>query len=166
MMRLKKGGWPGEVSVTNRQSRIPVPTAGVRRAAKKILSALGYESYDLSIVLVEDEEITRLNRRYFRRNRPTNVISFPMAMSGGAPSAVQTRVLGDVVISAETASRQAEEAGRRREEEILFLLIHGILHLVGYDHEGTGEAQGEMEAKEEQLFSSLMPPGRRKQSVF
>jgi probable rRNA maturation factor len=160
MMQLKKGERPGEVSVSNHQTKIPIHTGEVGRAAKKILSALGYESYDLSVVLVADEEITRLNRRYFHRNRPTNVISFPMA--GGEPSGLPTRVLGDVVISAETASRQAGEAGRRREEEILFLLIHGILHLVGYDHEGADKAQEEMEGKEEQLFSSLKPPRSRK----
>jgi probable rRNA maturation factor len=163
-MRPGKRGKLGEVSIANRQTRIPVPAGRIRRAARKILKILGYENCDLSIVLVGDEEMTRLNRLYFHRNRPTNVISFPMA--GGDPSALRTRVLGDVVISAETAARQAGQAGRRREEEVLFLLIHGILHLVGYDHEGTREAQEKMEAKEEQLFSSLVPSLRRKRSAF
>ena len=62
-------------------------------------------------------------------------------------------ILGDVVISAETAERQAKEAGKKPEEEILFLMIHGILHLLGYDHEGVEKERREMEKKERELFS-------------
>ena len=115
---------------------------------------MGCETHDLSIVLVDDEEITRLNRQYFHRNRPTNVISFPMG--GGNPAALHPPILGDVVISAETARREAATVSGRAEEEILFLLIHGILHLVGYDHEGSPGERKRMEAKERELFSLVM----------
>ncbi len=101
-------------------------------------------------MIVDDPEITRLNRRYFRRNRATNVISFPMNVEQDAPA--HFRILGDVVISAETARRQAEEAGREGEEEILFLLIHGILHLAGYDHEGAAEGSGEKWRRKKESF--------------
>jgi probable rRNA maturation factor len=132
----------------------------IKRAAKKILSALGYEKHEVSIVIVDDKEITRLNRQYFHRHRPTNVIAFPMA--AGDPDAIHPEILGDVVISAETAERQAEAVGGRLEEETLFLMIHGLLHLVGYDHEGSSQERRKMEAKEQELFSALMRPPRRR----
>ena len=116
---------------------------------------MGCKGREVSIVIVDDEEITRLNRQYFHRNRPTNVISFPMA--AGECGAINPQILGDVVISAETARHQAAAAGGETEEEILFLLGHGILHLVGYDHEGSPAERKKMEAKEQELFSSLVP---------
>ena len=74
-------------------------------------------------------------------------------MGAGVPAAIHPRILGDVVISAETAKREASAVGGEAEEEILFLLIHGILHLVGYDHEGSPGERKKMEAKERELFS-------------
>ena len=82
-------------------------------------------------------------------------------MAVGDPVSLHSRILGDVVISAETAKRQAEEAGGKAKDEILFLLIHGILHLAGYDHEGTADERRKMEAKEKELFNLLMRPGAR-----
>jgi len=123
---------------------------------------LGCEGHEVSIVLVDDEEITRLNRQYFLRNRPTNVISFPMA--AGNPDAINPHLLGDVVISADTAEREARAAGGKTGEEILFLLIHGILHLGGYDHESSPAERRKMEAKERELFSFLRRSPYRKRS--
>jgi len=114
---------------------------------------LGCETHELSVVLVDDEEITRLNRQYFHRNRPTNVISFPMG--AGGPGALQARILGDVVISAETAQREAAAVDGEPEKEILFLMIHGILHLVGHDHEGSRAERQKMEAKERELYNRI-----------
>ncbi len=150
----------GEIAVSNRQKRVPIDAGKIRRAAKSILSALGFQGYELSIVIVDDREITRLNRQYFRRNRPTNVISFPMGAED--PASLHSGILGDVVISAETAERQAEEAGGTARDEVLFLLIHGVLHLAGYDHEGSRDERKKMEAKEKELFSLLMRPRNRK----
>jgi probable rRNA maturation factor len=114
---------------------------------------LGLGDHELSIVLVDDAEITRLNRRYFNRNRPTNVISFPMATEDPAPGLSPT--LGDVVISTETAKRQAQKVNGRAEEEIFFLLIHGILHLLGYDHITTPGERRRMREKEQELFALI-----------
>lgn len=150
----------GEVSLSNRQKRVSIDAGKIRRAAKKILSGLGFQGYELSIVIVDDQEITRLNRQYFHRNRPTNVISFPMAAED--PASLHSKILGDVVISAQTAKRQAEDAGGKAKDEILFLLIHGILHLAGYGHEGAADERKKMEAKEKELFSLLMRPGAQK----
>ena len=150
---------PLEITVLNRQKRVPIDKKKIQRAAGRILDHLGYKGYELTVVVVDDPEITRLNRQYFRRNRATNVISFPM-MDGTAPY-LPAKVLGDVIISADTAKRDAEEVGKKAGEEILFLLIHGILHLAGYDHEGPKKERMEMEAKEKDLFSRLKNPHRR-----
>ncbi len=145
-----------KVSVLNRQDRVPVDRRKIGTAARRILKALGYEGYELTVVLVDDPEITRLNRQYLRRNRPTNVISFPMM--DGTPESLRSRVLGDVVISAETAQRDAGEAGEKTGDEILFLMIHGILHLAGYDHEGSAAERRKMETKENEFFKRLKTP--------
>lgn len=100
--------------------------------------------------MVDDEQIRRLNRQYFHHNRPTNVISFPQQSFDYHPT---HPLLGDVVISVETAQRQAQKRGGKLEEEIIILLIHGILHLLGYDHEGSLGERKRMEAKEQELWS-------------
>ncbi len=145
-----------KVSVLNRQARVPVDRRKIGAAARRILKTLGYGGYELAVVLVDDREITRLNRQYFRRNRPTNVISFPL-MDETATS-LPAKMLGDVVISAETAQRDAEEAGEKTEDEVLFLMIHGILHLAGYDHEGSAAERRKMETKEKEFFERLKTP--------
>jgi len=121
---------------------------------------LGCKDAEISIVVVDDAEITRLNRRYFRHQGPTNVISFPL--QEGKPGNLQAPLLGDVVISADTAARHARAAGIRAEEEILFLMVHGILHLAGYDHKGPAAGRREMEAKEREIFEALVKRLRRK----
>jgi probable rRNA maturation factor len=105
----------------------------------------------LSILVVDDDQIRVINRDYLGKDRPTNVISF--AMQEGAGGGIQPDLLGDVVISAETAARDAGEANISAEEELYFLLLHGILHLLGYDHERGNEADARrMRAREQELF--------------
>jgi probable rRNA maturation factor len=95
-----------------------------------------------------------LNHAWLGKDRPTNVISF--AMQEGEGAGIQEDLLGDVVISAETATRDAAEAGIPFEHELYFLLLHGILHLLGYDHErGTAADARRMEAREQELFARL-----------
>lgn len=119
-----------------------------------ILSVSGCPDAQLSILLVDDAGIQELNRDYLGKDRPTNVISF--AMREGEGSDVQPDLLGDVVISAETAARDAAEAGVSFESELYFLLLHGILHLLGYDHErGTTAEAVLMEAREREIFTQL-----------
>ena len=117
---------------------------------------MGYPEAELSIVLVDDHRISELNEEYLGRSGPTNVISFPMLE--GAFAEVNPHVLGDVVISVETVARQAGESGYTPEEMLDFYLIHGILHLVGYDHEGSPQDAALMEAKTHELW---LPPGGR-----
>jgi len=95
-----------------------------------------------------------INRDYLQRDKATNVISF--AMQEGEGAGVSPHLLGDVVISAETAARDAAEAGATFASELYFLLLHGILHLLGYDHERGSAADAErMEARERELFAQL-----------
>jgi probable rRNA maturation factor len=125
-----------------------------RRIVRRILNALGCsEDVEISILLTGDEEIARLNEKYLERTGPTDVMAFPMRE--GPDAGINTYLLGDVVISTETALRQAEEAGAGVDEEIDNLLIHGILHLFGYDHEKSDEQRIRMEAKHEFLRSLL-----------
>jgi probable rRNA maturation factor len=106
---------------------------------------------EIGIVFVDDRQIRELNQRYLKRDRPTNVISFPMAQ-GEFPE-INPQLLGDVIISVETAVREAEEWGLSLDEEVAFLLIHGILHLMGYDH--SKGHRGSMAMVEEGLFNKL-----------
>lgn len=120
--------------------------------AQTILSVSGCPEGELSVLIVSDEEIRQLNRDYLQRDRATNVISFPMQEGEGA--GIQPGLLGDVVISADTAARDAAEAAIPFEAELHFLLLHGILHLLGYDHErGTPEEAQRMEEREREIFA-------------
>ena len=122
--------------------------------AQKILSALACPDGQLSILIVDDAGIQEINRDYLGKDRPTNVISF--AMQEGEGRGVQPDLLGDVVISAETAARDACEARAPFESELYFLLLHGILHLLGYDHErGTVSDARRMEDKEREIFAQI-----------
>lgn len=115
------------------------------------------DTTELSISIVGDRTIRRLNREYLGKDRPTNVLSF--SLQEGEFGHLST-ALGDVVISADTAAREAETGGVDSWERIVFLLLHGILHLAGYDHERSGEAETRrMEKKEQELFALLQQTG-------
>ena len=112
---------------------------------------------EVDITIVDDEEIYQLNRDYRNVDRPTDVLSFaldeddedePELMEG------QLHLLGDIIISAETATRQAEEFGHGLEREIVYLAVHGLLHLLGYDHM-VEEDKVIMRAKEEEALSAI-----------
>lgn len=99
-----------------------------------------------------------INRTYLARDRPTNVISF--SQKEGDCSGMATDMLGDVIISADTSAREADQGGMQPFDRLCFLLLHGILHLCGYDHERSGEKEAaRMEKKEEELFRSLKKEG-------
>jgi probable rRNA maturation factor len=99
---------------------------------------------------VRDPEIHALNRQYRGKNKPTDVLSFPLADEW------QPFLLGDVVISVETAARQAQRRGHALGEEIQTLLIHGILHLLGYDHEVSRSEAIRMHRKEREVKAVLL----------
>ncbi len=104
---------------------------------------------ELSILFTGDAGIAELNERYLGRKGPTNVLAFPMTEGSGP--AVCPEMLGDVVISVETASKEAKQTGEGLSEAIDRLLIHGILHLLGFDHEKSDSEADRMEREEKRL---------------
>ncbi len=105
------------------------------------------------MVLVDDLQIAALNSEFLDRKGPTNVIAFPMRE--GSFAGLNPNLLGDVVISADTAGREAEEAGMGLKERLDQLLVHGILHLCGYDHENDRTEARRMAAKSRQLMKAI-----------
>jgi len=114
---------------------------------------LGCKDCELSVLLTGDRHIAELNQRYLKRKGPTNVLAFPM--SGGPPPLVETNLLGDVVVSVERAVDESNESGESLEETLFRLLIHGILHLLGYDHEKSPEDATLMFKEEERLLALI-----------
>ncbi|MBI3248070.1 MAG: rRNA maturation RNase YbeY [Deltaproteobacteria bacterium] len=121
----------------------------LRQWMRRILRHLSQPQAELSLALVTDSEIHRLNRQYRGKDKPTDVLSFPLA------DAVQPTLLGDVVISVETATRQAQRRRHSLPEELQTLLIHGILHLLGYDHEISRSEAIRMHRKEREIKAIL-----------
>ncbi|MGO8987894.1 MAG: rRNA maturation RNase YbeY [bacterium] len=114
------------------------------------MTELGLLDAELSVLLVDDARIRDLNRRYLNRDKPTNVLAFPMR-EGEFPT-LHPNLLGDLVISVETAKRQSDRFGLDEMEMVILLMVHGILHLIGYEHEGTKKGAREMSLKQKDLF--------------
>ena len=142
-----------EIQVTDLQREIATEPEKIEAKARKILSALAYLKSELSVVLVDDELMSSLNWQYRRRRGPTNVLAF--AMREGEFGEISPELLGDVIISLPTAQRHAEEAGISLDDMISRLLVHGILHLVGFDHEQGEDSVWEMEQRGAELLELL-----------
>ncbi len=108
---------------------------------------------ELSILIVDDTQIAEINKEHLNREGPTNVIAF--SMREGRFSDITPHILGDVVISAQTAEREGKSAGFSMEERLTQLLVHGILHIFGYDHDHDDEKAREMEKKSKDLLSII-----------
>jgi len=141
-----------KVLATSKQTVIDIDLPRIKRSSGKILRILENENSEISLTFVDDAGITDINRQYLRRNYPTNVIAF--SMNEGEFGDVNPDILGDIIISTETALRDAKVGGLSFEDEIDYLMIHGVLHLLGYDHELPGEAE-EMKEKEKETFFAL-----------
>ena len=130
----------------------------LRRAVKKTLTSEGIHdrSVEISIALVADETMRRLNMQYRGKDTPTDVLSFPMEQDVVIPGI--PRLLGDVVISVDTAVRQAEAGKGSLDDELCHLVIHGVLHLLGYD-DATTEGYTQMVRKGEAIQRSLATAG-------
>jgi probable rRNA maturation factor len=140
------------IEVLNRQRLQRIDRSRVERLALATLEATGRGGASLAVAFVRDRAIRDLNHRYRDKDRATDVLSFPAA-GGGSPSSEADGYLGDIAISTDTALRQAEEANHSFEREVDELLIHGVLHLCGYDHETDG---GEMNRLEVRLRRKLL----------
>jgi len=139
-----------EVLIDNRQSRHKIALKKIKQTVQVILDALDCPDGEISILLVDDPQIEELNQQYLNRQGSTNVIAF--AMREGEFSDLSPHLLGDVVISADTAHKEGEAADIGLQSRFVQLLIHGILHLVGYDHENDEQEAQEMAAKSEEIL--------------
>ena len=134
------------VDVLNRQRRFAVDTAGLGRVASAALEAVGQAGAEVSVTITNDRRLRALNRAYRGKDRATDVLSFPYDDEGGP--------LGDVVVSVDRASAQAAERGHSLQRELELLVLHGALHVCGYDHETD---DGEMDRLERRLRRRLVP---------
>ena len=140
------------VDVQDMQEKIALNAELVRRWAEAMLVELGRDEAELSLVFVDDRYIRRLNRQYLGRDRATNVISFPQQEGEGCCGTH----LGDIVISVERAEDEAAQAGMSFDERLMQLLVHGICHLCGFDHEDvSAERASEMEGVEQAILDKL-----------
>ena len=148
----KKTGKMG-VLIENRQSALDISLRKIRTEAQIILDALDCPDGELSVLIVDDSQIAELNQQYLDRQGPTNVLAFPMSLE---PFSEETpQILGDVVISVDTAQNEGKIAGISTEERLRELLVHGILHLFNYDHEETDEKAHEMDQKNNALLTLI-----------
>lgn len=108
---------------------------------------------EISLLLTDDETIQELNKNYRNKDKPTDVLSFPMD---------DDKILGDIVISIDTAYKQASNVDIDIEREVAFLYIHGLLHLLGYDHETSIEDEKEMFELQERILKKLVDAGQVK----
>lgn len=142
-----------EILIENQQTLQTIPQERLAKKAAAILNALDCPEGELSLLIVDDAQIALLNQQYRGRTGPTNVLAF--AMNEGAFTEIAPHLLGDVVISMETCAREAEEAGLDCRDHFDALLVHGILHLFGYDHETSSEEAARMAAMSRKLLREL-----------
>ncbi|HKY09267.1 MAG TPA: rRNA maturation RNase YbeY [Candidatus Binatia bacterium] len=143
------------VEVAQQGAGKKMPAGKLKKTAQSILALVGQADAELSLVLVGNAEMRKLNSRYRRKDYPTDVLSFPIEDDSAGPD----RLLGDVVISIEKADEQAKQRGRTRNEEIVTLLIHGVVHLLGYDHERSAKDARTMKRLENKIYRQLCEQG-------
>jgi probable rRNA maturation factor len=142
----------------------------VKSFAENLLKVLNLENAELSLVFTDDKNIRKLNREWRNKDKPTDVLSFPQDFppkdfnenftpEGELKRALEDckncHLLGDIVISLETAQRQAEEYGWSLEEELERLILHGLVHLLGFDHETSEYAEEKFKQIEELILERL-----------
>ncbi|MGN0665716.1 MAG: rRNA maturation RNase YbeY [Huintestinicola sp.] len=150
-----------KVYIKNSQKKVKIPV-GMRLLIRKCCQAvLSYEDFgndaEVSVSFVDNEEIRQLNKVYRNKDRSTDVLSFPLGEDGVYDINQETgsMLLGDVVISMETAVKQAQTYGHSLEREVGFLTVHSMLHLLGYDHETSPLDAANMREKEEAILGEL-----------
>jgi len=148
---------PVVLSSRLRGRRLSLPR--LQTLAESILQAAGAARAELSLLLVGDRSMRRLNRLYRRKGRTTDVLAFPMRQVRPRVTVHSSRftssMLGDVVISLPQAARQAKQAGHALEHELTVLVIHGLLHLLGYDHERSAREARRMQRRERAIARAV-----------
>jgi len=146
------------VLVNNLQKKIAVDESLIDLLNKAVQAALRDEGYredaEVSLVFVDDDYIQELNIKYRGVDSPTDVLSFAMLEGESFPGEEEEVILGDVIISLETAERQAREFGHSFQREVAYLTLHGVLHLLGYDHQEEVDRR-RMREREEEILARL-----------
>lgn len=145
------------ILISNDQERVNCPDELLNVCEQVLIKALValelHEDAEVSVVMVSDEAIQTLNRDYRGKDAPTDVLSFAQQEGEELIDAYEVPVLGDIVISLERAAWQAASFQHSLERELTFLLVHGLLHLVGYDHDE--EFEGEMREKQAAVLQAI-----------
>ena len=152
--------------ILNRQKKVPLTERPLAKFLARILEEVNFADAEVSIAFVSDAEIAKWNQNYRRKKGPTDVLSFPALSkrraerhvkrqrAGAAGAGGDGGFLGDIAIAPETAGRYARKNGRTLDSEIRILMLHGVLHLVGYDHESKSD-YGKMDRIERKLRRRL-----------
>ncbi len=133
------------ISFTNDQARVEVDAVRLRDAVRGVLLSEKIRDAEISIAVVDDVKMHELNLKYLQHDYATDVLSFRLDDNEQEP------VEGEVIVSIDTAEREAEEYGWKREDELLLYVIHGVLHLVGYDDQDRAERREMREAEAKHL---------------
>ncbi len=143
------------VEIVRRGAGKRYPIRKFKKIALAVLELAGRQEAELSLALIGNQEMQKLNARYRRKDYPTDVLSFP----AGAGPPVETLLLGDVIISVQKAAQQAKERRHDLEHEMITLLIHGVVHLLGYDHERSPKDARAMKRVERRIYRCLCERG-------
>jgi rRNA maturation RNase YbeY len=145
---------PMTITVSNRQKNYPLSALAIKARLGKMLVYLQCpEDTELSVLITNDQGIARLNRQWLGRSGPANVLSF--SQQEGELFIPGNNLLGDVVVSADTAWAEAQAHGLDWPEHLIRLIVHGLLHLLGYDHEQGGQEAEAMEQLTEELLQAI-----------
>ncbi|NLY88275.1 MAG: rRNA maturation RNase YbeY [Firmicutes bacterium] len=145
------------VIINNRQRQVKIEKEleeALVRLAERVLSAHGKDRAEAGVTLVGEKKIQQLNRDYRGIDAPTDVLSFPMQEPGEIQTGEEPEILGDVVICVPRAAAQARDFGHSFRRELFYLAVHGLLHLLGFDHENETEKR-KMREKEEAFLSGV-----------
>ena len=146
------------VEVVNRQKAVRVAAAWLEKVARKAIASLEIEAAEITVAIVDDAEISALHEQWMGLPDPTDVLTFDLSGCDGDFS-------GDIAVSAETATRVAREVGWPTREELAYYVVHGLLHLAGFD-DGTPGERRRMRRKEREVMEAIglpPPPERRVQ---
>ena len=138
--------------ILNRQRKVAVRRGDLEVFARRVERALRLRGEAFAVCLVSDVEMARMNQEFRGKRGATDVLSFPAQTASNGKRGRAPRFLGDIAISPETARRNAKRYGRTLAEELRILILHGVLHLMGYDHETDS---GQMERREARLRRQL-----------
>ena len=141
------------IAIQNRQRAVTIHTVVIKRDVQQAMAYLGCADRELSVVFANEQLVRTLNRLYRHQDRPTNVLAFPQSVT--ITNAPANTLLGDVIVCLPTAACEARHLQQSLEKRVTFLVVHGLLHLLGYDHERSATARRCMEALEAEVMRHL-----------